>query len=1131
MLQVQTEKRLLRLQSMLLNIRQIKMCNFEEEIRTWLSEAREMELNTIKTHYQQLGVFRGIATQFPKAIIMCTLGGTIWLHGQAYVSTVLLCLQMLAILQSVMEGIMRAVPEFLNAAPSCQRIASFLKTPEVDSHINTPLELALNSASDPNQGEAEQQPALRIQGSFAWDSSYGSVALRKLDLAVEAGELVAVIGQSGSGKTSLLHAILGELHPMVKEESHRTVQGKIGFVPQAPLLCEGSIRELVKYLRPQQHNPERYQESIWASGLYPDIKDLPSKDRTLVSSQGSTLSRGQRTRVCLARAGYVSDASVVLLDDPFSAVDPGTAKHLCEQLVHGPLLQGRTRIVVCQPEFVNALECDRVVIMSEGRIQLQGKADKVTGTSEFQSLFGQSGCQFQNIKELKKDSIKVRRRSEQHGLPEIVNDRVAVQEQELDVSTDWSILDHFCQMGPWANLVACIMLFLLQTAANMMMYVVMSRWSTSGEIKDNQVWAYVHLSASQFLQLCMWWLINIGAYILGWNFGADFALRIAKRSHRTLLRILMCASVDHLHSKMSVGRIMNRGAHDVRALDLSTFTQVTESLVLICWFLAAVFYINLMMPIYFTIVLAPFYMLLISLSTRYWNTTMPLRQLSRSCWSAVGVHLVDAEVSAFTMRSYKMAEQALTQLQQLMDRQIYTELATDVVLGRWLVGRMTVVCGFFASCVALVAIWVPGFVDLGTIALCVTCAALVVAQIESYMEAASDIQAQVVAMGRLHEFESFPQEAAAELDADARYCSFTVSCERPDPEDVEYGGLLQRWRRTWRSRSLEYKRAQVLHIVDDLVQQSGLGGTEEATWVLRRVLADVALQCPKLRCVQSWHRLTAVNGVSGDASSMTLELCHGTSKDVELHVQSSWLSGGATLEVLGLTAGYANVPRNVLQDMDLCLERHCKLGLVGGVNSGKSTLLLSLLRLLEPRDGCIRLEGVDIKNLGLKLLRKCVSIVPSDPVLFADTLQSYLDPSAQFGDDRLHEVLRALGLGSCGEHLQTTPLPRWSHGQRQLLCLARAALQAPSLLLLDDAGASLDPRGRELLQTMLLQQFRYVTAIVATHHLDIVLNLDLVAVMDRGMVVERGPVKELAQLQGGQFATLLASSIVGGIAD
>ena len=152
----------------------------------------------------------------------------------------------------------------------------------------------------------------------------------------------------------------------------------------------------------------------------------------------------------------------------------------------------------------------------------------------------------------------------------------------------------------------------------------------------------------------------------------------------------------------------------------------------------------------------------------------------------------------------------------------------------------------------------------------------------------------------------------------------------------------------------------------------------------------------------------------------------------------------------------------VLKGLNLNIPAGARVGVVGRTGAGKSSLMVALMRLVECSGGSICIDGVDIKGLGLAFLRKKIAIVPQDPVLFSGTVRSNLDPFDEHADKRLEDVLRRVGLlgrggrvGGLGDTVEEEGA-NFSVGQRQLLVIGRALLGRCSIILMDEATASID---------------------------------------------------------------------------
>ena len=199
--------------------------------------------------------------------------------------------------------------------------------------------------------------------SCFWSHNSDRPVLEHLSLSATSGQLLGVTGPIGSGKTSLLLSILGEL-PVSGEIS---CIGKMAYVSQTPWVFSGTVRENIVFGK--QFNQEKFNKIIDVCNLGKDIESFPNRDLTEIGQRGVILSGGQRARVSLARAIY-SDADIYLLDDPLSAVDAKVGKHLFDRCIKD-FLAGRVRIMVThQVQFLK--HTDNVLVLQDGSVVYRG---------------------------------------------------------------------------------------------------------------------------------------------------------------------------------------------------------------------------------------------------------------------------------------------------------------------------------------------------------------------------------------------------------------------------------------------------------------------------------------------------------------------------------------------------------------------------------------------------------------------------------------------------------------------------------------------------------------------------------------------------------------------------------------
>ena len=200
-------------------------------------------------------------------------------------------------------------------------------------------------------------------------------ALHRINLELYHSQMVAITGPVGSGKSSVLQAIMGELEAV---EGEIFCSGRMAYVSQIPWLFSGTIRENITFGK--ELNEERYLQIVSACGLQEDFELFPSGDLTLIGQRGISLSGGQRARVSLARAVY-DEADIYLLDDPLSAVDAKVSEHIFTKCICGLLANRPRLLVIHQLQYLNHV--DHVIVMDKGMISNQGSFQELVDTDDY----------------------------------------------------------------------------------------------------------------------------------------------------------------------------------------------------------------------------------------------------------------------------------------------------------------------------------------------------------------------------------------------------------------------------------------------------------------------------------------------------------------------------------------------------------------------------------------------------------------------------------------------------------------------------------------------------------------------------------------------------------------------------
>ncbi|HEX3480008.1 MAG TPA: ABC transporter ATP-binding protein [Kofleriaceae bacterium] len=286
---------------------------------------------------------------------------------------------------------------------------------------------------------------------------------------------------------------------------------------------------------------------------------------------------------------------------------------------------------------------------------------------------------------------------------------------------------------------------------------------------------------------------------------------------------------------------------------------------------------------------------------------------------------------------------------------------------------------------------------------------------------------------------------------------------------------------------------------------------------IRDLSAKYAVMQGAMAASERIFQLLDTDEADGDAGSADV-----TKPDWDLPTKRQ--PTGPAVELTGVHFSYGAEP--VLRGVDVRVSRGSTIAMVGATGSGKSTVIKLLTRLYERDRGAIRIDGVDVRDLPLAELRRRITVVSQDVVLFAGTLEDNITLGKPYARDQIETAIRRVGLDRAlarrGTGLETRVAERganFSAGERQLVAFARALLRNPEILVLDEATAHVDPEAEELIERGVAELMKGRTTLVIAHRLSTIRNADLIVVMDKGQVIEQGKHEELIA-RGGCYAAL-----------
>jgi ABC-type multidrug transport system fused ATPase/permease subunit len=309
------DKRMKATSEILMNMRILKLQAWEMKFLSKIIRVRKLEEIWLKKFLVGSAIVRFLFFNAPTFVAVVTFGACVLLGIPLESGKILTALATFRILQMPIYNLPDTISMIAQTKVSLDRIVAFLRLDDLQTDV---VEKLPRGSSD---------IAIEIDnGNFTWDLSSVNTTLKNINLRVFHGMRVAVCGTVGSGKSSLLSCIIGEIP---KLSGTLKVCGKKAYVAQSPWIQSGKIEENILF--GSKMDSEKYERVLEACSLKKDLEVLPFGDQTIIGEKGINLSGGQKQRVQIARALY-QDADIYLLDDPFSAVDAHTGSHLFKVL-------------------------------------------------------------------------------------------------------------------------------------------------------------------------------------------------------------------------------------------------------------------------------------------------------------------------------------------------------------------------------------------------------------------------------------------------------------------------------------------------------------------------------------------------------------------------------------------------------------------------------------------------------------------------------------------------------------------------------------------------------------------------------------------------------------------------------
>jgi len=387
-----TDKRIHTTNEVLQNIRIIKFFAWEHRFSKIVNDKRSDELRALRTKYITWAFAVAVWNTVPVVITFFSfLVYTVVEKKPLHASIAFTAISLFSILRVPLDQLGDMIAHVQESKVSVDRVEEFLNEEETEKYQQLQHD---NLDDDGNQMIGFKN------ATFSWggkeplaDEVSNAFRLMDMDIKFEIGKLNIIAGPTGSGKTSMLMALLGEMSLIkgkvflpggysreeVRVDPETGLTESVAYCAQQAWLVNANIKENILFAAP--FDEKRYKDVIIACALERDLEILDAGDETLVGEKGITLSGGQKQRISLARALY-SNSKHVLLDDCLSAVDSHTAKWIFDMCIRGPLMHGRTCILVTHNLALCVPQSRFVVVLDNGKIDIQGSSEDVIASGK-----------------------------------------------------------------------------------------------------------------------------------------------------------------------------------------------------------------------------------------------------------------------------------------------------------------------------------------------------------------------------------------------------------------------------------------------------------------------------------------------------------------------------------------------------------------------------------------------------------------------------------------------------------------------------------------------------------------------------------------------------------------------------
>ncbi|CAC5389793.1 ABCC1 [Mytilus coruscus] len=1031
------DNRIKMMNEILSGMKVLKLYAWESSFQDKVTEIRKKELDVLRK-YAYLNAFSSFSfTCAPFLVTLATFATYIMSSTENYLDAqkAFVSLSLFNILRFPINLLPMMISFIIQTNVSIKRLSAFLKSGDLNS--------------DNVQHEQISGTVIKVKnGTFTWDSE-APPALKNIDLEVAEGELIAVVGTVGSGKSSLISAFLGE---MDKLQGRVNVKGKIAYVPQQAWIQNATVKDNILFGR--EMNLAKYDQVIESCSLKRDFEILTGGDMTEIGEKGINLSGGQKQRISLARAVY-NNADIYLLDDPLSAVDSHVGKHMFKNVFGKKgLLKNKTRILVTHGiQWLPMV--DRVVVLVDGQISEMGTYEELLShegafaqflnayftevkeedeevdldndpevieekcriLERLQSVTHEK-CWFDKGKNTERRAEKLQKKAklvrtismiDESALPTTENkvkqtdkqvEKLIEKEKEGHGKIEWTVfLSYFKAVGIPA-MVIIFLLFMVYQGTSIAANIWLSLWSDDDLLANRSLANTTAYSDKNTMYLGVYGGLGVvqAVLILIYSLlGTLSYVKAAAKLHHNMLVSIMRAPMSFFDTTPS-GRIVNRFSGDVQMIDVTLPMTFRMWIMIFFQTLSTVIVISYSTPIFLSVIV-PLGIFYYFIQRFYVPSSRQLQRLESTSKSPIYNHFSETLSGATSLRAYKAQDRFIQESLYRVDKNIsyyFTKIASQ----RWLGWRLELIGNLIVFAAALFAVLTPN-VEGGVVGLSISYALQITGALNMFVRTSSDLESNVVSVERVKEY--------AEVE-------------------------------------------------------------QEAEWIN-----------PNKRPPSDWP-------ASGECKFDNYKTRYRAGLDLVIRGITCNIAGGQKVGIVGRTgAGKSSLA----------------MALFRLIESAEGKIII---------DGeCIAEMGLHDLRQKLTILPQDPVLFSGSLRMNLDPIDQYSDEQLWKSLEHAHLKSYVEGLADklnyeCGEGGQNL-----SVGQRQLVCLGRSLLHKTKILILDEATAAVDMETDELIQKTIRSEFKDCTILTIAHRLNTILDYDKVMVLDQGKIAEFDGPNELLE--------------------